>query len=659
MDRISELRDIINRADRLYFRNGTSFLTDAAYDALRRELSELSPNDPVLLRVGAPVEREGMLTKRRHAIPMGSQDKALSEADVRKWVAVNRLSPEERLHASLKMDGISASFEYSQGHLYQVVTRGTDGTEGEDITANAIRFARTPHEVSLRGKPFDGFVRAEIILPVQAWRGIEAEDDEGDSNPRNVAAGIARRKDGDNAELLEAYAFRAYDRSGREIAASQREMWSLLADMGFQVPPATSGSLDEIFAFYSTVAADRYSRPYWIDGMVISIDDIPRQLALGIASNKPRGQIAYKFEPEGAETVLRRVEWNVGHTGAVTPRAIFDPVVIQGSTIEAATLHNADAVLALDVAIGDVIFIEKRGDIIPGVAHVVRRGEHRAPVTVPTACPDCGSPLSRRTVGDGDISAHLYCENEACPSRVLGKLNRWVVSLDILGLGKDGTLASFIRQIGVSDAADLYDASFQARFADATSSGVRLGAKRAAKIVSAIEAKRDLTLDQFIGSLGVDGLGKRRVHILRGKFPGELDKLDNWCDDTLLRLMDRVERDAKKPMKSLGQFHAGIARNRSLIDRLLAAGVKVKEASPVAPAVDGAPSVCFTGKSSRPRAELAAMARAKGWEVKDGVSKGLTYLVMADPNSGSTKAVKARDLGTKCISEEEFASLAS
>ena len=651
MDRLTQIRDLIDRANHAYYNSGAAILEDATYDALKDEIRLLAPADVRLAQVGAAVVRDSIRQKRQHAIPMGSQNKADSKAKFLKWVDSLGLPPDTRWHANLKLDGGSNSFDYVAGGLFQAVTRG-NGVEGEDITANALLFANTPKRVLLRGEPFTGYVRAEVVLPVEAWKLV---DPEMSSNPRNFGNGIAGRKDGSDAQHLWVVAFRAYDARGKEIAATETGMEEALREMGFATSPSVTGSAEEVWAFFEATKAKRNTLPQWIDGLVVKIDDIALQSSFGESSGCPNGQIALKFPAEGARTVIRSVEITVGHTGAVIPTAQFDPVPLGGTTVAAATLHNWDEINALDVAVGDTVLVEKRGDVIPAVVAVLDRPEARQPIAEPAVCPCCGGALERRTTLAGDASAHLYCANGACPSRVLGKIKRWAKSLNILGLGPE-VISALVAQMGVKDAGDLYwlRDDLVRMAAVEVSPGIRLGEKRAIKILHEIDATRELTISEFFGSLGVDSLGKRRVELIQRAVPGQMDTVEDWMNGKLLAIAPAAGVPEVAP-----RLVAELAKKRDLVDRLLAGGVKIKAevAAPVAVANANAKSFCITGALSQPKGHFQALMEAKGHTYKDSVAKGLDYLVMADPASASSKAERARKLGVKCISEAELLAL--
>lgn len=644
-ERLSRIRSLIDQADQAYYPTGEALMEDAVYDALKDELRTLSPDDVRLHRVGAP-EQGDVAEKRAHPVPMGSQEKVTNEQEWNAWL--ERVGHPQRLHASLKMDGGSNRFEFRDGRLIEAVTRG-DGIEGEVITHNAVKFKGAPKVAKIDGSNFTGSIRGEVMLVNEDWKKV---DPDLKTNPRNLGNGISRRKDGAQTEMLSLYAFRCFDASGKPFTVGPRTeeaMSRALSSMGFQISPYLVGTADEVWAYFKRIEQERPSLPFWIDGIVVKIDDLDAQLALGESGGCPRGQVALKFTPKGEESIVRNIELTVGHTGAVIPTAKFDPVFIGGTTVSSALLCNWQEIAALDIAIGDRVMVVKRGDIIPKVIKVCLRPGDRRVVQEPEACPVCQEKLVRhKTVGGGD-TAQVFCDNPECDSKILGKLNRWITGLNILGLG-DGYMEALVEQLDVKDASDLYRLKDRrAALAAVTSSGVRMGESRADKLLAEIESKRDISLEDFIGSLGVEGVAQRRVELVRSKVPGQMDTLADWQSDKLLQI---AEAAGVRNMAEV--IVRGMSQRGPLIARLLDAGVTVRKGEQVSPVDAAASSVCFTGKSRLTRDELQGIARDKGWVVKDGVSKGLTYLVMADANSNSSKASKARSIGTKCISEEEF-----
>ena len=652
MSRIAQLRNEILKAKQAYYYGAEPLFSDREYDALEDELRQLAPDDPVLLLVGAPVPPDAMLTKASHRIPMGSQSKVNSHDEFNTW---HEKSGHAALHASLKGDGASAAAYYENGRLKQCISRG-DGLVGEDVTANALKFKGLPAYVADGELPFNGAVRLEVILTVADW-GIV--DPARSKNPRNAGTGIMGRKNGHQSELLTAFAF-DLDEEGRAFA-SESEKTDRLAQLGFSViSHQVCQATDEAIAFYQHIAKQRDELPIWIDGVVLKVDDIAAQRAMGSTAGRPKGQIAWKFDSVGAETTLVGVNISGGHTGALIPNAELEPVEIGGTTVRNASLANYGEVERLGLAVGDRVWVIKANDIIPKVVRVSEQGVSRQPILPPTVCPFCGGAVGRRKNTGGDEGVIIECQNEDCPKKSLGKIKRWITSVDIQGIG-DSVRMALVEQLELEDAADLYllrdKKGALAELVINQEKDIRLGEKRAAAILEGVEARRELTLPEFLGSLGIDRLGKRRVELMMQATPGELDTLEHWRSSKLRQ----AEFAEKAGVPNTGAaIQDGLDAMSGLIERMLAAGVVLLASQPAAAAMGstGLPlkTVCITGKlpSGKKKSDYAAPLEAAGYRLVDAVDAGLDFLVLADPSSSSSKAQKARKLNVALISEEDL-----
>ncbi len=656
MTRTSDLRNLILKAKHAYYYSNEPIMSDAEYDALEDELHQLAPDDPVLALVGAPVPADTMLTKARHSIPMGSQNKVNSEAEFRTWAA---RWPDSAIHASLKGDGASAAAYYEDGRLVQAISRG-DGVIGEDITANALRFKGLPAWVGDGSGAFSGAVRFEVILTVEDWGYI---DPARSKNPRNAGTGIMGRKNGHQSDYLTIFAFDLDEtRNGQSVAfANESDKLARLGELGFNViAHQRCATPDVAIAYFRRISTERETLPIWIDGVVMKFDDLAAQAELGFSSGRPKGQVAWKFDSVGMETVLEDVVVSGGHTGALNPTARFRPVEIGGTTVSNASLANYDEIVRLEVAIGDSVWVVKANDIIPKIIRVTQRPAGRIPIVPPEVCPFCGGEVGRRTTHDGSAGVIVECRNPECPKKSSGKIKRWIASLDILGIG-DSVLEAMLDAFELEDAADLYTLrERQAELADLvinTEKGISLGEKRAASILDGIDATRNLTLSQFLGSLGLDHLGKRRVHLMMQAAGGQLDTLEDWRSGKLLN--PAIAEAAGVPNIG-GQIQDGIDSMASVIDKLLVAGVTVlPPENDIQSSAVSMKTVCISGKlpSGKKKADYADPLKAIGYELVDEVSKGLDYLVLADPDSTSSKAEKARKLNIAVISEEALEQL--
>jgi DNA ligase (NAD+) len=554
------------------------------------------------------------------------------------------------VHASLKGDGASAAAYYRDGRLMQAISRG-DGVIGEDITANAMRFKGLPAWAG-----FTGAVRFEVILTLEDWARV---DPSRSKNPRNAGSGIMGRKNGHQSDHLTAFAFDIDEsRDGQPVAfATESDKIERLVSLGFRVMPGQRCvDADQAVEWFRGIASQRDRLDFWIDGVVMKLEDIARQDSLGVTAGRPKGQVAWKFDSAGAETVLEEVVISGGHTGALIPTAQLRPVEIGGTTVSSASLANFDEIERLDVAIGDSVWLIKANDIIPKIIRVTDRPIGRRPIEVPSRCPFCAGEVGRRRTTSGESGVILECRNPACDRKSSGKISRWIASLDIQGIG-DSVLEAMLDRFGIEDAAGLY--ALRDRGAELaeliinTDKSIRLGEKRAQAILDAIEATRSLSLARFLGSLGIDHLGIRRVELIIDAAGGALDTLDDWRSG---RLRDPALAEQAGVPNLGGPIQDGIDAMGAVIDRMLANGVEILPPQRDLP-VNGEPagiSVCISGKlpSGRHKADYAAPLMAAGMRLVDTVTRELDLLVLADPASTSGKAEKARKLGIAVISEE-------
>jgi DNA ligase (NAD+) len=659
---VGALRDLILKAKHAYYYSGEPIMSDTEFDALEDQLRRIAPDDPVLALVGSPVPDDTILTKARHSIPMGSQSKVNSEAEFLAWALKGEGCS---IHASLKGDGASAAAYYRQGRLVQAISRG-DGVIGEDITANAMRFKGLPAWAGEEGRGFTGAVRFEVILTVEDWAAI---DPGRSKNPRNAGNGIMGRKNGHQSDRLTAFAFEIDETIDGQsyVFTSEAEKARRLSVLGFNlIPQKMCASALEAVAYFQEIAAARESLPFWIDGLVMKMDDLALQIRMGVTSGRPKGQVAWKFDSSGAETELTGVIISGGHTGSIVPTGQLRPVDIGGTTVSSVSLVNFDEIARLDVAVGDSVWVVKANDIIPKVVRVTSRPEHRQPIRTPQACPFCGGEVGRRINTSGDEGVILECRNAACDKKSSGKINRWISSLDILGIG-DVVLESMIEQMQIVDAADLY--SLKDRFVELAGlvthaeRDLRLGEKRASNILAAIESKRVLTLSQFIGSLGIEHLGKRRVEMIIEASRGALDTLGDWRGGKLRE--PAFAASAGVPSIAI-PIQDGIDAMSTVIDKMLANGVEILQVQRAVEESDRMSStalkkVCISGKLPRgkKKTDYQSALLAAGYELVDEVTKDLCYLVVADETSTSSKAVKAAKLGVPVITEEGLVSLVS
>jgi DNA ligase (NAD+) len=683
---LKDLQQLIDQADAAYHGGRQPTMTDVEYDLLIRDLRQLSPDDLRLHRVGAPISRDTILQKAKHTFLMGSlfkssdfNDDGDHVAGLHKWAQGEAIS--DAIHSVLslfaqhKADGISLALYYEGHRLVRAVTRG-DGTEGEDITANAVRFVGVPSMLP-RSAPADLVVRGEVVLTAQRWADVDPDQA---SNQRNLAAGIARRKDGADAEQLTFLAFDVVETQAK-LLNTEVEAMKYLEAKGFTVAAYQACStIEEVLAFYHATGAARPTLDYLIDGVVVKINNRSISEAMGVVSNRPKGMIAVKWPAEEATTILRAVEWQIGHTGRVTPVAQVNPVQVGGVTVSNASLFNMDEITRLGVAIGDTVTLVRAGDVIPRIvscdhdpAMAVARESIQPPVLVD------GYAVTRRTNTDGSDTVDLYVD-ERHPAVARGKIMNWIRKLDIQGLGEE-ILTALMSATSVADwdtspspapitcIADLYRLADWCHLDLANINGKQLGKKRLASVLAEIDKTRSLTVPQFLGSLGLRSLGRRRVQLiieawqknvatagLGGWSPDALNHVHSWFTGQADGYANLLHHANKLGIPGIAaEIQADIDAHRDEIEELLKFITITQPAAPVAVAADAAlsgQSFCFTGVRAKPE-ELARLTELGGVE-KSGVSKGLTYLVVKDVTSESSKTKKAREVGTEIISYTDF-----
>lgn len=623
--------------------NGDAIMEDAEFDTLRDRIQQIDPNHSVLSITGAAIP-EGA-KKAKHSIPMRSLDKITTASELLSWmVKATALAGEsvDVLYVLLpKFDGFSLSVRYVKGKFVQAVTRG-DGEVGEDVTANALRMPNIRKQLKF---PFTGSVRGEGMLTVANWAKVDPAKS---TNPRNVAAGLMRRGDGQNVELLD---FWPYD-----IVSPDGNMWltkveklQYLESLGFDsIPYKCCGTSEQLLQWIAAAGEDRNDLGYHIDGMVIDVNDLSLYSRMGISSERPNGARAWKWGSETALTVIERVELTVGHTGAITPTAKLRPVQLMGTTVQSVLLCNWDEIKRLEVAVGDTVKVSKRGDTIPKVEEVTHRPEERKSIPEPVECPVCRAAAARATTGLGEIGAATRCLNELCPARIEGRVGRWVNSLEILGIG-DEMLASIV-DFGCDTPAKLYRLSVT-ELANLRMNDRMVGMSRAKSVVNEIQNKRSLTLDQFLGSLGLQYLGKRKVQQIRELAGEQLDTIEAWRQaGKLVELKEQCKIPGIATKLERVILAAGATIDDLLTEvKIIAAPIKGEK-----PAA-GTPQFVLTGKFDVPKQEIHDRIALAGFLYGDDLRKGVTtHLVQADPASTSSKSKKAKTWGIAVIGLDQL-----
>ena len=632
-DRVAELAELLRKYKHAYY-NGQALVSDAAYDALEDELRALEPEHAILKSVGAPVnEVVTEWEKARHAIPMGSLNKAVNEAEFRQWVArCDQLGAESSLSpiandllVTEKLDGLSLAVNYENGKLVEAITRG-DGHVGERITSNARRMKGVPARLP---EPLTVSIRGEIILKLSDMKiGFPGTD----APPRNRAAGTSKRVDGAGCEHLTVM---FYDLEGGDTEhATEKEKYERLVQLGLIVPPFEVTDVEGALRIHKEYSSKKRAElDYEIDGLVVRANDLRAQHLLGELGGRPRAAVAFKFASLAKVSRVIAINWETGPTGRVTPIANVEPVEIGGATVQFVVLHNVSNVERLGIGVGHEVLVSRRNDVIPHLEEVVVK--HGPAVAIPSACATCNAALGRR-------GEYLVCTNLQCRAIVEGRIRRWVGTQDILELG-DKLIAQLVEAKLVREPADLYRLTI-----DDIAGLERRGATTAKKVLDNLKAKLPLSLPVFLASLGMDDFALETAKLLVANGFDTLEKVQAATVEELAALKGMGAIKAKSVV-------TGLAARAEEIQRLLDVGVV-----PVAPSAGGGlagKTFCFTGTLPRPRKEYEALVEKHGGTVLSGVTKELHYLVMSDPSSASTKAEKARKYGTQCIDADAFMAL--
>lgn len=651
MSKVEELRQEIRRHEYLYYVLDQPEVSDAEYDALMRELQALEQSDPSLITADSPTQRVGGapregFVKLRHSSPMLSLDNALNEGELRAFdQRVRDLLGEEpfRYVAELKLDGLSMAVQYRERLLQLALTRG-DGSEGEDVTPNARTIRSLPLRV--RGERANFEARGEVVMPNAAFQKLNADREQEGlpryANPRNSSAGSLRVLDPTitASRQLDFYAYFLLA-DGQPARDSHWDALEELAAMGFKVNPARTicQDVEELIAFCQRYEAEREGLPFEIDGVVAKVDSVAQQQKLGWTAKFPRWAIAFKYAARQAETVIEKIEIQVGRTGALTPVAHLKPVAVSGVIVSRSTLHNEDEIARLGVAAGDTVLVERSGDVIPKVVKVVREGDPRTPFQMPSACPVCGSSVSRP---EGEVVSR--CLNSSCPARLIESIAHFAARpvLDIAGLG-DELVKQLVKAGLVHSAADLYDLTLEQL------AGLeRMGTKSAERVLAGIARSKTLPLPRVLNGLGIPFVGERTAQFLAEHF-GSLDALRN-ADEAQLQQATEV---GPKVAQSILRWFAE-ERNREVVERLRAAGLTFthqkidRSGGPLA----GLTFVLTGTLPTLSRERAKEMIEAAGGKVSGSVSKKTSYVV-AGEEAGS-KLEKANELGIKVISESDL-----
>ncbi len=657
---IEALREKIRRHEYLYYVLDQPEISDAAFDKLMRELKDLEEEHSELITPDSPTQRVGGkpregFVKVPHSSPMLSLDNTYSEEELRDWERrVHELSGRSDVDyvCELKLDGMSLALIYEDGKLVRGITRG-DGSVGEDVTLNVRTVRSVPLSISKEklkkaGIPPDFEVRGELLMPLAAFKRMNEErESKGLSlfaNPRNATAGTVRQLESRvTAERRLDYFSYMLLQDGRTYFDRHWKTLETLDAAGFKVNQNRKlvHTMEEVWAFIQEWAAKRESLAYEIDGIVVKVDRTALQDELGFTGKAPRWAIAYKYAARAGITKLEDIRVQVGRTGKLTPVAILAPVLIGGTTVRNATLHNMDEIERLGVKIGDWVQVERGGDVIPKVAKVIEDKEHPRPrdlreFQMPEKCPVCGTKVAR-TEGEVDYR----CVNANCPAKlretILHFASRGVMNIDGMG---DALVNQLTDRGLVKNVADIYKLTK----ADLLSLE-RMGDKSAQNILDEIENSKKLPLERVIYGLGIRMVGERTAQFLAEHF-GSMEALEKAGVDELQDVNEVGPRIAE----SIVEFF-GIAANRKLVERLHEAGLKLTGQKKQRGTKLAGKTFVLTGTLAHfTRDEAKKMIEDAGGKVTGSVSKKTDYVV-AGADAGS-KLDKAKDLGVKVIDEK-------
>lgn len=643
----------IERLSNAYYVEDTPLATDAEYDALLRELTELEVQHPDLKRSASPTERVGGRRDEKfsavvHEVPLLSLANTFSGDELREFaVRCEKLAECELTYVlEPKIDGLTIALTYEGGELVQAATRG-DGTVGENVWENVLTVAGLPHKIPHKGRLL---VRGEVYMPKSAFAELnelrEADGDEPFANPRNAAAGSLRQLDAKvtAGRKLAVWLYDILLLEGAEMPRTHMAALEFLREQGLPViEESFAGDIEQVVAEVESWQQRRHTLAYDIDGLVLKVDDEQVRRDLGNTAKAPRASIAYKFPAEAVETRVLDITVGVGRTGVLTPLAILQPVWVAGSEIGKATLHNEDNVRDKDIRIGDTVLLHKAGDVIPEIIKSLpeRRSGDEVPFVMPHTCPECDCPAKRE---DGE--AAWRCTNAHCPARNREAIYHFVSrgAMDIDGMGPQ-LINQLLAAGKIRDAADLFYLT-----ADDLLELPRMGAKSVENILAAIEAARTRPLSALLTALGIPYVGSKAGKLLA----------ENFTD---LAALMAAERDDLLQVPAIGEIIAdsvvswfAAAENREYIERLLAGGVEPALLQKAAVAQDSpfsGKTVVLTGTlPTLTRGEAKAMLEAAGAKVTGSVSRK-TDFVLAGEAAGS-KLEKAEELGIRVIDEAQM-----
>ena len=662
-ERIDQLRTDLHRHNYNYYVLNTPEISDKEFDDMMRELQDLEKEHPEYQDENSPTMRVGSdlnknFTQVTHKYPMLSLGNTYSENEVTDFYdrVKKALNEDFEICCELKYDGTSISLTYENGKLVRAVTRG-DGEKGDDVTDNVKTIRTIPLVLHGNNYPEHFEIRGEILMPWEVFEELnrekEAREEPLFANPRNAASGTLKLQNSAivASRKLDAY---LYYLLGEELPCDGHyENLQTAAGWGFKISEHTkkTHSLEEVFEYIRYWDTERKNLPVATDGIVLKVNSMRQQKSLGFTAKSPRWAIAYKFQAERALTRLNRVTYQVGRTGAITPVANLDPVQLSGTIVKRASLHNADIIEGLDLHIGDMVYVEKGGEIIPKITGVDKDARGMLigeKVKFITHCPECGSKLVRY---EGE-AAH-YCPNEtACPPQIKGKIEHFISrkAMNIDGLGPE-TVDTFYRLGLIKDTADLYQLT-----AEDINNLDRMGEKSAENIIKGIKASKEVPFERVLFALGIRFVGETVAKKIAKSF-NNIEELENADLEKLTSIDEIGEKIAQSIL-----IYFSSPLNVNLIERLKSAGLqlyrKEEDLNEYTDKLAGQSIVISGVFTHHSRDEYKDLIEKNGGKNVGSISTKTSF-ILAGENMGPSKLEKAHKLGIKIISEDEFLTLIS
>lgn len=660
IERIYQLREELHAHNYNYYVLNAPVISDIEFDRMMRELQDLEAKHPETydensptMRVGSDINKD--FVQVEHKYPMLSLGNTYSEEEVTDFYERVRKSLNEdfEICCEMKFDGTSISLTYENGKLVRAVTRG-DGVKGDDVTNNVKTIRTIPLILKGDNYPKEFEIRGEILMPWEVFEKLnkerEAREEPLFANPRNAASGTLKQQNSSVVASRKLDAYLYYLLGDNLPCDGHYENLQEARKWGFKISDTMRKvkTLQEVFDFINYWDTERKNLPVATDGIVLKVNSIRQQKNLGYTAKSPRWAIAYKFQAERALTKLQKVTYQVGRTGAITPVANLEPVQLSGTIVKRASLHNADIIESLDLHEGDMVYVEKGGEIIPKITGVdiASRTPGSEPVKFITHCPECGEPLTRFD----DEAAH-YCTNEdSCPPQIKGKIEHFISrkAMNIEGLGPE-TVDLFYQEGMIGNAADLYNLREQdiARLE-------RFGEKSAQNIMAGLEASRQVGFERVLFALGIRFVGET----VAKKLARSIKNIDALMTATKEELM-AIDEIGEKIAESIMHFFSS-GKNRELVARLKAAGLKMEmdaqETAVLSNILEGQSIVISGVFAVHSRDEYKDIIEKHGGKNVGSISKKTSF-ILAGENMGPSKLEKAQKLGIKIMNENEFLSL--